>query len=252
MAAVAPEQDAVIARVEAQFAGRDPAAAANLLAFGEAVRRTVAVINVSASWAVSFLKSDKLLYASYAPLVAAGARLPARFADDRQRRTVESALFGTYGEEMRYAALSLDGTGLVSYGPVTMVLRERAIAHRASVLEENSYDFSRRHRILANEPIPRGYRAPWATRHQLAMAKCGADVDATTTEVHYPQLVLWSDGDRATDRFMEVSIFGPFNRRAVERIVLPAKPPRGVTRTELNLVRAAAQTLDPPVTVEVV
>jgi len=61
--------------------------------------------------------------------------------DDARRRSVESILFGSYGEEIRYAALSLGGLGLVSYGPITMVMSEPAIAQRASLLEYNSFQF---------------------------------------------------------------------------------------------------------------
>ena len=51
------------------------------------------------------------------------------FADD--------ALFPGYKEQIRFAALSLDGKGLSSYGECTLILRDHMIAHRASVLEGN-------------------------------------------------------------------------------------------------------------------
>ncbi len=36
-------------------------------------------------------------------------------------------LFGRYAEQIRFAALSLDGTGLTSYGAYTLKLKEIAV-----------------------------------------------------------------------------------------------------------------------------
>jgi hypothetical protein len=233
------EQDAVAARVTALIAAR-PAQSASVLTFGELVRTSFAVVNVSARYAIDFLESDTLLYATYAKLVELGARRPAVGVDDARRRSVESILFGSYGESVRYAALSLGGVGLIAYGPVTMVLRELAIAQRASLLEENSFSFVESHKLRPGLPIPRGYRCPWPTRHHLAMAKCGVKVDEHTTIAEQRELLLQPD-TRATDEFIEVFIFGPFGRGAIERIVLPTVIPKAVARSELRMLRQKAK-----------
>ncbi len=241
------EQDALVARVESLLAGRPAASVASLLAFGEAVRRSVAVVNVSARYALDFLESNTLLYATYARLVESGARRPASGVDDTRRRSVESMLFGSYAEEMRYAALSLGGLGLVSYGPITMVLRDLAVAQRASLLEENSFQFVEKHMLRPGLSFPIGYRCPWPTRHYMAMAKCGAKIDGRTTGADHRELLLRQGSGRSTDDFIEVYIFGPFGRGAVERIVLPMQVPKGVARSELRMLRAKAKLRGVPV-----
>lgn len=82
-------------------------------------------------------------YSTYAKQVDAEVRLSAEPSDDRGRHVVEAWLFPGYGKEIRYAALALDGRGLSSYGngDVVVKLKNDAVAIRASVLEENSYQF---------------------------------------------------------------------------------------------------------------
>jgi hypothetical protein len=234
------EQDAVIARVERLLAGKDTAAAANLLTFGDAVRRSVALVNVSPRYAIDFLSSDRLLYATYSELIRAGARRPAAGEDDRRRASVDALLFGSHGAQIRFGALGLGGPGLLSYGAVTMILRSDAIGHRASVLEENSFSFTERHELRPGKLAPVGYRAPWATRHQLAMAKCGAVVDGGTTPSQHGALLLSCGRSRAADEFIEVHVFGPFDGKAVEKIVLPLHPPRDVRKIDLRMLRGLA------------
>ena len=241
------EQDALVTRVEQLLAGQSPDFVGSVLKFGEAVRRSVAVVNVSVRYAIDFLESATLLYATYAKLVESGARRPAPGGDDAKRRSVESLLFGSYGEEMRYAALSIGGQGLVSYGPVTMVLRELAVAQRASLLEKNSYEFVEDHKLRPGLPLPTGHRCPWSTRHHLAMAKCGSKIDDRTTDAQHRALLLRQGSGRATDEFIEVYIFGPFGRGAVERLVLPTKIPKDVAGSELRMLRAKAKLRGVPV-----
>jgi len=247
LASRATEQDAVIARVERVFESRSPESAAKLVAFGERVRQSAAVVNVSVRYAIEFLVSDALLYAAYAKLVEAGARRPAAGVDDTRRRSVESMLFGSYGEEMRYAALTLGGVGLTSYGAVTIVLRDVAVSPRTSLLDENSFTFVERHQLRPGQEVPHGHRCPWATRHLLAMAKCGSQIDETTAEGRFANILCDTTGDRKTDEFIEAFIFGPFGRGAIERLVLPARLPVDVSRSELQLLRRKAASRGVPV-----
>jgi hypothetical protein len=234
------EQAALIARVESALAGRQPESLERVLAFGEAVRQSSAVVNVSVRYAINFVESRTLLFATYPKLVEAGFRRPAKDVDDTRRRSVEALLFGSYGEDMRYAALSLGGLGLESYGPITIVLRNPAIAHRASLLEENSFVFVERHEMRPGKAIPPGHRSPWATRHQLVIAKCAFAIDETTTETQHASL-LCMPGDRGTDEFVEVFIFGPFGCGAIDRLVLPTRPSPDATSSELRMLKRKAK-----------
>ena len=138
------------------------------------------------------------------------------------KRDLHPTLFGSWGKEILYAALAVDGRGLGSYGPVSVELEEKMIALRASVLEDNRYVFVTRQKILAGGAIPPGFRSPWATRSEVGVAKL---VTPTTNSNDHAKLVLSSDGvDRSKDEFMEVHIYGTFNRRAIKRITVLRAP----------------------------
>lgn len=239
-----------LARLEAtHLTGRVNAARADAAArsagaaldeLGAALAGSHAVVNVDVEFLLSFLKSDKVLYTTYSKLIAAGVRTPAEYERDRQRTAVESILFGSFGQEIAYAALALDGRGLGSYGPVSIQLNPTMIDDRASVLEENSYAFVMRHRL---DPPP-GFRSPWEQRDQVGLAKLGCRVTSSTSAADHAQLVLSSDGiDRHKDDFIEVHIFGSFSRRAVTRVTVLAVPSDPGERMRLDKLKSEATKL---------
>lgn len=218
-AAAEPDE---VAALEARYeAARSSAAVDGRLgvldAFEKRATDSFAVINTDLEVLRAFLTNSKALYTTYSLGVKGQQRRAAEPDDDRERRMVEAKLFGAYGEEIRYAALSIE-RGLRSYGPVSLRLRDVAIAKRASLLEENSYDFVDHHALGPKVPIPPGHRSPWSTRHQLAVAKLGGAVEAGTREDEFADILLHSDGDRSTDRFIEVHVFGPFDAGAIESV----------------------------------
>ena len=92
------------------------------------------------------------------------------------------------------------------------------IAHRASVYEENSASFLKKH---AYAP-PLGHRATWEERAKLAVAKLGGEIDASTTPGQLAGVLLGIGANPKEDRFIEVHIWGPMSLRTVERILLTA------------------------------
>ncbi len=141
----------------------------------------------------------------------------------RFEKSIKGILFGNYGPHIRYAALSLDGgEGLVSYGSCSVSLRKELCLNKATLMEENSYSFVRRHRILPGDTIPEGRRALWQDRHYLATAKIAGKIDKSTTGRDFAGLLLYSVGDRSTDEFIEVHIYGPFGKEAFATAVIPA------------------------------
>ena len=54
--------------------------------------------------------------------------------------------------------------------------------------------------------------------------KLAGKIDDSTNEAEYTHILLTSTGDRATDEFLEVHIYGPFNRMAIEKAKGAAKP----------------------------
>jgi hypothetical protein len=102
-----------------------------------------------------------------------------------------------------------------------MKLRDVAVAKRASLLEENSYSFVQHHKLSIGIPIPAGYRSTWAERAKLAVAKMADFIEVGMNEVNFQNLLLVDTGNRATDSFIEVHIFGTFDREAIDTVSGP-------------------------------
>ena len=144
-------------------------------------------------------------------------------------------------------------SGLTSYGGrsgrsglFTIVLSELSVRDRASVLEENSYTFVERNRITIGVPIPPGRRAPWGDRHRVAVAKLAAQLNKGTHSRRFPALLLFTEGDRNTDEFVEVHIHGYFNRRAVECINELVAPTRDTEISDVARARDVLAALKTP------
>jgi hypothetical protein len=189
-----------------------------LLSFDLNIKLTFAVVNVDLAFLHQFLTDDKLTYSNYDLSIKGQTRRPAKGRDDRHRKSVGAMLFGSYAEEIRYAALSLDGSGLMSWGPYAIRIKELAIGDRVSLLEDNSYNFVAKHKLTPGGQIPEGYVTAWQNRHKLAVAKLGGQVSTGTTEAAHPRILLTSTGNRATDDFIEVHIYGGFDNKAIESV----------------------------------
>lgn len=186
--------------------------------FDVSMRDTCAVINVDIDFLYQFIKNDKEVYSSYQLKVEGQTRTAAEERNDRHRRAIEAMLFGKYAKEIRYAALSVDGTGLKAYGPYAMKLLEITISNRATLLEDNSYHFIPKHNIQPGDSIPPGCRATWAERHKLAVAKLARQISSSTSEADHSKILLRSKGDKAAEEYIEVHIYGGFNNKAIESV----------------------------------
>lgn len=194
-----------------------------LKSFSLRVNSACAVINVDIGFLHTFITNDKTLYTSYSLGIKGQLRKPAQADDDRKRQSVEGMLFGSYGEHIRYAALSLDGAGVRSYGNYAARLREVAVNKRASLLEDNSYVFVEKHEMTAGKQIPAGYRSTWEEREKLAVAKLAHRLTSASPETEYPGILLFSEGDHKTDDFIEVHIYGPLNAQSIESVMGSSK-----------------------------
>lgn len=189
-----------------------------LEAFEFSARQSHAVVNVYAAFAHQLLTRHDALYAAYESLVAGRARRSAAVEDDRDRRAVGAKLYGQGATEIVYAALSLDGRGLTSYGPVSLQLRDVAIEDRATVLDENSYRFAGRPGVSLLGPLPRGHLSVWYDREELIIAKLAPLLARDMTAGDFVRLVMRSEGNRQTDEFLEVHIWGGFDRKALDSV----------------------------------
>ncbi len=210
---------------------------ANLSNLDAAMLKTCAVINVDLDFLHAFLTNEKVQYSTYMLLVRSAVRIPAEQQDDRRRTSIESMFFGSYAEHIRYAALSLDGSGVTSYGPFAMQLSDVAIAERATLLEENSFDFIDTYAMRPGDAVPPGYRSTWQDRHKIAVAKLAERVSEKTTQDDHAALLLYSDGNHEDDDFIEVHIYGPFNPGAIAAAKGRSSTKNAVEGAKLKIIK---------------
>ncbi len=179
---------------------------------------------MEAGRAMVFMENPRDTYANYETLVGAGVRKPAAPENDRQRTIVASTLYGSYGNMIRYGALSLCSIGLPTYGEVHLRLKDVAIQARVSFTETNSYTFEEEHKLRPEAPTPPpGHRAVWGNRQELALAKLGRRLKKGDGSDVWQKLLIASDGqDRKKDDFVEAHIFDHFDCYAVEEVAVPA------------------------------
>jgi hypothetical protein len=213
---------------------------ATLERFSKAVEASTAVINVDAEFLFSFVNNRNALYANYEHGVSGHLRKPAEFPHDVTRRTVGSILFGGNAGEIIYAALSLTNFGPQSYGPYALTLKEVAISERATVLENNSFDFVRKHELVPGDSRPPGFVATWRDRSKLAVAKLASYISAETTNDEFESLIMSSTGNRGTDELLEVHVFGTFDINAIASVKGNSRSGSGDAR---DLVRMSKQHL---------
>lgn len=138
---------------------------------------------------------------------------------ERQRLLADDLLFPYYKDEIRFAALSLDGKGVTQYGRCSIVLAEASVRRRATVFEKNSVDFCRERglgfgSLGSSVRIPTGYRATWEERGKLAAAKLEGAITSDSQEKVFPEILL----DNDMRDFVEVHIYSPLHRRAIASI----------------------------------
>lgn len=204
--------------------------------FRLAVRGSRAVMCCRLGILDNVVSSDNGLFSTYYQLVDAEARIPEHNAYDEGRQAVDATLFPKYHEHIRFAALSLDGRGLTNYGPYSVAFRDQMIEKRASVFEGNSFLELQRQRVIVGTPVPRGLRATWERRDDLAVAKLAAKLDGSTQPSDFPKVLLRTSADCSQDEFIEVHIYGPLHRRSIEK-VRGRKPKRKQDRVLVENLR---------------
>jgi hypothetical protein len=195
-------------------------------AFLEDLKSSVAVICRPVGKVKDLVSSGNELYASFYQLVGAGARRLEGTKMDLERRVSDAIMFPYYEQEIRFASLSLDGLGVTAYGDCSMVLKDVAIADRATVFEENSVQFCKEYKLGVADLLPPGYRATWSDRAMLAVAKLEPRFTAHTSPGEFAAIL----SSRTGQDFVEVHIFDRLDRGSIERIVV-RKP-----RTEPDII----------------
>ncbi len=133
---------------------------------------------------------------------------------------------------------------MTGYGGLTIVLSEVSIRSRATVFEKNTMQFCREHGVIAGEAAPLGYRAEWADKGTLAVAKLHAKILPDTSKDKFPGILMDRSGATTAD-FVEVHIYGPIHRRAFTR-VLGKEPTRRADKVLLNSIKRKLRTINVP------
>lgn len=194
------------------------------------LRATQVVISRPQAILEQISHADNVVYATYYQLAESGLVVPIDDPWDRPRQVADITLFTNYHQNIRFGALSSDGSGLPNYGEFFLELREDFIAHRTSVLEENAVTFLDKQGFHPFDPktqTPRGFRAPWETRHEVGISKLARHLRPGMTSAEIAALVLKPGPDSSQDEFIEAHIFGPMTRRTLRRVTLAPSAGKG-------------------------
>ena len=197
-----------------------------LESFEREISRSNAVICKDLSVVWNLVSSDNIVYKSFNKQVGSGLKLPSGSYWDFARPIVEATIFPYYADEIIYAALSINDRGLYNYGDYHIILNEDYIRDRASVFEENSILFCKKHKIIVGDKIRPGYRSTWEERAKLAGAKLHSKLDDKSKLSDYPQILLSPGKTSEDDNFLEVHIYGGIHRRAIKKVIGP-EPKKG-------------------------
>ena len=217
----AEERDALQGRyTDAKADALARGADARLQDFESALFNSVAVIARPETEIHRLANNTRQLYGTYYEQIEAGLRLPDNDEWSTVREIADTLLFPGYKQHIRFAALSLDGKGLPNFGQCSFQLREEMIAHRASVLEENSVTFMERHGVKAsrNPSVPKGFRASWPSRNKVCVAKLAQRIDSIAGPNEYSSLLLRQGKPPEDDEFVEVHIYGPLTILAIAKV----------------------------------
>lgn len=235
------------ARYDAAYAAARARNAGDVLAQFEVAVQTAsrAVIYRPLRTLAHLITSGNGLFQTFYQQVDRG-RIPDDSKWDRFRVSVDRLLFPYYCEKIHYAALALDTTGARTYGGHgCALLLNQSIQNRATVFEENSYNYCEKQPITV--AVPPGLRAKWPDRHRLAVAKLGHRVTSATTSQDFPGILVVPGTTTGEDQFIEVHIHDPLTEAAVEKALLP-KVKSGLTglraKAEKRLLKAVQEKLE--------
>lgn len=189
--------------------------------FEQAVNCSHAVMNRRLDDLHTWSVSASPFFASFHPQLRDGAIFARDNGWDDQRISAENTVNPIYFDKLQIAALSVDDLGMSYYGKYCVTLREKFIAQRASVFEENPFLFCKRHSVVSGGQPPVGYRATWADRGRLARAKLGHKVQPDTAVDDFSELLMSADRDSDKCDFIEVHIYEKVGRDAIELVSGP-------------------------------
>ena len=120
-----------------------------------------------------------------------------------------------YLNKLHYAALSLDGVGVDSYGNCTVTLNEEMICHRASCFEGNTALIYEEKRDFSG-----CLRSSWTERAKLCAAKVGGKLVPSMSSDDFPGMILSKGTVQDDDEFVEVHVFGTVTAQTFQSVAI--------------------------------
>jgi len=188
------------------------------LKFQQAVDGANVVIARSVIELLSIVKNENLLISTFYQQVASRARMAENNAFDPKRAAIESLVHPFYYENIHYAALSLDNTGVTYYGEAHIKLKNKFISSRTSCFEGNAFNLVKKLELVMGDDFPEGYRSTWEQKGKLAVCKYHANLKKDACEVKDFQNILLVD--QANADFIEAHIFGNIHVKCVDSVTL--------------------------------
>ncbi|MEW8346598.1 MAG: hypothetical protein AB2730_20205 [Candidatus Thiodiazotropha sp.] len=170
---------------------------------------------------VPLAANDRNIVTTFHQRVDAGVQIPEGNVWDQLRTTTEDRLFYNYKREIRFAALSLDGTGIKNFGECSCTLRLNMVEHRTTLYEENNVIFlAFRKKTGIKDDLPPGHRALWSKRTKLGVAKLAPYLDVGMSSSDFPTLVLTQAPDAKDASLIEAHIYGSVTIKGIERVTI--------------------------------
>ncbi|MBE0564685.1 MAG: hypothetical protein IH621_01905 [Krumholzibacteria bacterium] len=182
--------------------------------FAKYASESHAVLCMNISFAHEMVTNSNWVYVPYGVLRAARARLPMPEYADRTRSAIDGGLYGSFCDgRITYAALSTNGFGTDSYGPVHVRLNTRTIDFRATVYEGNT--FRKEHYREPRDIV--GRLASWEDRGRLAAVKA-IEMICNDDNFDFENGLLSPGPDKMKDEYIEVHIYGSFDLNSVDGV----------------------------------
>ena len=235
------ERAALQQRVDcAEAKARTEGRSLELEAFKVALSHARVVMNRHLMVLQSWVSESNPFFVSFYRQVQQG-RIPNCTEWDEQRGAAEQTINPWCHQDLIYAALTLNDKGMDYYGAYTVILRLSTIEKRSSVFEENPFYFNKRHNVISGESPPSGYRAGWANRAALAVAKVGDRIPRGASSEDFNKALMEQDGNKADCDFVEVHIHGSIHWQSIESVSGPLPKRAADRRLWKQLSRVLAQ-----------
>ena len=236
------EQDALKERYK-DYLVKCPAENRTVLTeYGKEVERSKCVIARNLAETERLSASDTTVYETFYGRLKSGRQKYQHQGFDKLRSITDNLFFGeTIKDNIRFGSLTLDDCGIDYYGECFWILKTDLISHRATLMEENSVFFAKKHNlgVGSDGEIPEGYRALWKDRGILAVSKL--DGDPKTLDKLSSAQCLQRGGSMQggeDDVFIEVHIWGEITVRSLEKVTVKAEPSQTrSTKTKLKIVK---------------